>query len=236
MMANEDVAAKHRDHFAYVSRERSERTGGHVWTEKVVETNFGKIRFLKEEDGTPLTPEREAAERGRLAQIIANPEPFEKHEQAQKDDEAHAKQMLAVLPRAFLYSDVHDENGEISIHFRPDPAYQPQSMEERVLHGMSGTVWVDSTNMRLHRVEGRLSDDVTIGFGLLATIKAGSNFDTQRDPFQGGEWKTTLIDTDINGKAIFFKAIARKQHTERSGFMPVPDNISIAQAVQVAEQ
>ena len=236
MMANEDVAAKHRDRFLYISSERSERTGGHLWTEKVVETNIGKVRFLVQEDGQPLAPDRVAAERGRLAQIVADPEAFAKREQAQKDDETHAKQMLSVLPRAFLYSDVHDENGELSIQFRPDPAYQPQSLEERVLHGMSGTVWVDSRTMRLHRVEGRLGEDVTIGFGLLATIRAGSNFDTERDPFQGGEWKTTRIDTDINGKAVFFKAIARKQHTERNGFVRVPDDISVAQAVALAEQ
>ena len=235
-MVNEDVAARHRDRFSYISRERSERTGGHLWTEKVVETSFGKIRFLLQEDSKPLPPERAAAERGRLAQIVADPTSFEKREQAQKDDETHAKQMLSVLPRAFLYSDVRDENGELSIHFTPDPAYQPQSIEERVLHGMSGTVWVDDKTIRLHRVEGRLGEDVNIGFGLLATIRAGSSFDTQRDPFQNGEWKTTLIDTDINGKAIFFKAIARKQHTQRSDFAPVPDDISIPQAVTLAEQ
>lgn len=236
MMANEDVAAKHRDLFAYTSKERSDRTGGHVWTERVVETKFGKVRFLKEEDGKPLTPEREGAERGRLAQIVADPQAFIKKEQAQKDDETHAKQMLSVLPRAFLLGDVRDENGKLRIDYKPDPEYQPQSIEERVLHGMSGTVWVDGKTMRLHRVDGRLGDDVTIGFGLLATIKAGSNFDTERDPFQGGEWKTTMINTDINGKAIFFKAIARKQHTERGEFERVPDDIGIADAVAVAEQ
>ena len=130
--------------------------------------------------------------------------------------------MLSVLPRAFVYSDIRDESGEISIHFTPDPAFQPQSLEERVLHGMSGTVWVDDRTMRLHRVEGRLGEDVSIGFGLLATIRAGSNFDTQRDPFQGGEWKTTLIDTDINGKAIFFKAIAPKAAHRAQRLCPCP--------------
>jgi hypothetical protein len=236
MMANEDAAAKHRDMFAYTSKEKSERTGGHLWTERVVETRMGKIRFLLAEDGKPLGPEREAAERGKLAEIVADPAAFTKREQAQKDDETHAKNMLSVLPKAFVLGDVHEEDGILRIDYKPDPSYQPQSIEERVLHGMSGTVWVDGKTMRLHRVDGRLSDDVTIGFGLLATIRAGSNFDTERDPFQGGEWKTTMINTDINGKAIFFKAIARKQHTERAQFQRVPDDIGIAQAVAVAEQ
>ena len=120
--------------------------------------------------------------------------------------------------------------------FKPDPEYQVQSLEERVLHGMSGTLWVDAKTMRLHRIEGRLPEDVTIGFGLLATIHAGSNFGTERNPFDGGEWKTVLVDSDINGKAIFFKSIARRQHTERSGFVRVANDISVAQAVALVEQ
>src|SRR5271165_4892754 len=63
MAANEVLAAQHKDHYIYLSKERSERTGGHLWTEKVVETDAGKVRFLLAEDGAPLGPEREAEER-----------------------------------------------------------------------------------------------------------------------------------------------------------------------------
>ncbi len=235
MLANEDAAAKHRDRFAYLSRERSDRTGGHLWTEKVVETTAGKIRMLVQEDGQPLAADRAAAERGRLAGIVADPAGFARREQATKDDEAHAKQMLSVLPRAFVYSDVRDENGMLRIELKPNPDFAPASMEERVLHGMSGALWVDGKSMRLHRIEGRLPVDVNIGFGILATIKAGSNFDTERSPF-GGEWKTVLVDSDINGRAIFFKTIARKQHTEHVEFRRVPNDISVEQAVAMVEQ
>ena len=59
MANNEVTAAQHKDHYAYISKERSDRTGGHLWTEKVVETNAGKIRFLLEEDGEYLVLETE---------------------------------------------------------------------------------------------------------------------------------------------------------------------------------
>jgi hypothetical protein len=236
VIANEDVAAHNRDRFAYLSRERSERTGGHEWTERVVETTAGKVRFLIAEDGQPLAPERVAQERGRLAEIANDPEAFARREQAQKDDENHAKQMLSALPRAFTLGPVHEQDGELVFDYSPNPGYAPQSMEERVLHGMSGEVWIDAKSLRLHRVNGRLPEDVSIGFGLLATIRAGSNFDTERNPFDGGEWKTTRISTEINGKAIFFKAIARRQHTERSEFARVPNDISVAQAVARVEE
>jgi hypothetical protein len=236
MIANEDVAIRHKDHYAYLSKERSERTGGHLWTEKVVETNAGKVRMLLEEDGQALSPERVAAERGRLAATVADPAGFLKREQTQKDDETHAKEMLSLLPRAFLFGEVREDGGYLKIDFRPNPAYQTQGMEEHVLHGMSGTIVIEPKAMRLHRIEGRLAQDVSLGFGLLATIHAGSSFGTTRDPLGEPDWKTTLVDTDINGKAIFFKSIARKQHVEHGDFVRVPNEMTVAQAVEMAER
>jgi hypothetical protein len=109
-------------------------------------------------------------------------------------------------------------------------------MEERVLHGMSGTLLVEPTGLRLHRIEGRLPQDVSLGFGLLATIRAGSSFSTTRNPLGEPDWKTTTLDTDIDGKAIFFKSFAKKQHAERTAFTRVANDMSVAQAVELIER
>ena len=239
MLANEDIAAQHRDHYAYLSKERSDRTGGHLWTEKLVETNAGKVRMLLQEDGQPLSAERIAQERGRLAGVVADPAAFQRKEQALKDDEAHARTMLTLLPKAFLFGEVREQGDELLIDFRPNPEYEPQSLEERVLHGMSGSMMIDAKAMRLHHIEGRMPTDLSIGFGLLATIHAGSSFATSRDPTSNSttpEWKTTLIDSAIDGKAILFKAIARNEHAEHSEFVRVPNDLSVVQAVALAEQ
>jgi hypothetical protein len=236
VMANEDLAALHRDHYAYLSKERSDRTGGHLWTEKVVETNVGKIRMLLEQDDQPLSADRITQERGRLAAIVADPAAFTKKSQATKDDEAHARQMLQLAPRAFLFSDPREDGEFLRIDFKPDPAYETQSMEERVLHAMSGTMLIDPKMMRLHQINGRLPQDVSIGFGLLATIRAGSSFATTRDRLGEPDFKTTMLDTDINGKAIFFKSIAKKEHAEHANFVRVPNDLSVTQAVAIAEQ
>jgi hypothetical protein len=236
MMANEGVAVLHKDRYEYLSNERSERTGGHLWTEKVVETDAGKVRFLLAEDGQPLVPERIAEERGRLAAIVADPAAFQKREKVLSNDEAHGRQIFALLAHAFLFSEPRQEGGYLRIDFRPDPAYQTQSMEERVLHGMSGTLLVEPTGLRLHRIEGRLPQDVSLGFGLLATIRAGSSFSTTRNPLGEPDWKTTTLDTDIDGKAIFFKSFAKKQHAERTAFTRVANDMSVAQAVELIER
>ena len=61
MVVNEQTAEQHRDHYMYLSKERSDRTGGHLWTERVVETDAGKVRLLLAEDGQPLAADRAAA-------------------------------------------------------------------------------------------------------------------------------------------------------------------------------
>jgi hypothetical protein len=124
----------------------------------------------------------------------------------------------------------------VRIDFKPNPDYLPQSMEERVLHGMAGSMLVDRQEARLHLLEGRLPQDVNIGFGLLATIHAGSKFSTVRGSVPGSEWKTTMIDTDINGRAIFFKSVGKKEHTEHSDFKQVRMNLTVRQALEMLEK
>jgi hypothetical protein len=236
MMSNEQLAAQHKFYYCYISKERSDRTGGQLWTEKVVETNAGKIRMLLAEDDQPLSPDRESEERGRLAAIVADPAAFAKKSQAIRDDEAHARQMLSLATRAFLFDDPRPEGNFVRIGYRPNPDYQTQSMEERVLHGMSGSIVIDPQAMRLHYLDGRLPTDVTIGFGLLATIHAGSSFSTTRDRLGEPDWKTTQVDTAINGRIIFFKSIAKNEHAEHSNFVRISNDLTVAEAVAMAEQ
>ena len=81
-----------------------------------------------------------------------------------------------------------------------------------------------------------MPNDVSLGFGLLATIKAGSNFSTVREPEVLPDWKTLSVHTDINGKALFLKTIARSGDSKRADYKKIPDNISIQNAVALAEE
>ncbi len=236
LVQHEDEASQHRGHYTYRSEESSDRTGGHLWVEHVAETNWGKVRCLLSEDGQPLTGDRLAAEKSRLSGEAADPEAFKKAESARVDDEQHAKQMLQLLPKAFLFDAPQNEGEFIRVAFHPNPDYSPASLEEKVLHGMTGSVLIDAKTIRLHGIDGRMPNDVSIGFGLLATIRAGSNFSTMRVHLDGDDWKTQVLHTDIHGKAIFLKTIARKQDSKHSDFKRIPDGMTVADAVKLLEQ
>jgi hypothetical protein len=236
MLTHEEYEATHRGHYMYLSEERSDRTGGHLWTEKVVETTAGKVRMLVAEDGQPLSGDHLAEEKARLAEIAAHPDAFQRQEQTRKNDEQRAREMLNLLPKAFLFVNERQDGEFVRIDFKPNPDYSPQSMEEKVMHGMTGAMLVDQKAARLYKLEARLPEDVNIGFGLLATIHAGSNFSTTRKPVPGDEWKTAVVDTDINGRVIFFKSIGKKEHVEHSEFRQVPMNLTLSQAVAMLEK
>jgi len=152
MIAQERDSAARHERYEYLSVERSDRTGGHAWTERVVETSQGKVRLLLAEDGMPITAERTAQERGRLAEIVAHPDLFSLSEEARMTDEAHARAMLNDLPKGFLLENVTLTDGVWRVNFRPNPKYSPSGIEEHVLHGMSGWLAIDAKDLRQHRV------------------------------------------------------------------------------------
>jgi hypothetical protein len=235
MVVREDNNAAHRDCYEFLSNERSDRTGGHMWTERVVEIPAGRLRLLVGEDGKPLPAERQQRERERLAAIVANPDEFVRREQAQRDDEAHARVLLGLLAKGYLFDNVRLKDGVWRMDWRPNPGYSPSGMEERVLHGMSGWVEIDERDVRLIHIEGKLPQDVSIGFGLLATIHAGSGFGSDRRE-EGGHWRTVHVATDIRGKAALFKNVSRNTDITRSEFVYLEPGITLGQAVALVER
>ena len=233
MLAHENAATGERGRYLYLNVERSERTGGHVWTEWVAETDWGKVRYLVQEDGRPLPPDRLAKEKARLADEAAHPDTFKAAEDSKADSEQHARQMLGLLPKAFLLSDPRPEGDMVRIDYTPNPSYQPSSMEEKVLHAMSGSVLIDEKQVRMRQVDGHTSQDVSMSFGL-ASVKAGSNFLTERVHAQGPDWKVGQVKVDIRGKALLFK-IARSQDSKHTQFRKIADGLTVQAAVELLE-
>jgi len=234
VVAREESFADQKGSYVYFSEERSDRTGGHLWLERVAETKWGRVKYLLAEDGVPLTGARLAAEKQRLARAAADPELFKLEDAARATEESHAKQLLLVLGKAFLFDAASVEGDTLRIPFRPNPGFSPSGTEERVLHGMSGVVMLDAKTQRLRGIEGRLAQDVSIGFGL-ATIRAGSNFSTLRGQAAGDDWKMETQHSDIFGRALLLKALARKQDAKHWGFKQIPDGTTVAEAVRLVE-
>jgi hypothetical protein len=229
MIANENEAASHNDHYEYLSNERSVRTGGHLWTERVVETTPGRVRLLLAIDGQPLSPDRMAKERARVADIEAHPDTFIRHEQNTRAEEKRARDLLHVLPKDFIFENVRLENGVWSLSFRPDPGYKPSGIEERVMHNMAGTITIDQHDLRLIHMDFHLTQDVTFGFGLLADVHTGTNFVSDRQKIDG-RWHTLHVATEVRAKAVMFKTVDLNLDLTRSEFQPLDHELTVPEA------
>lgn len=227
--------ANHGDHYLYTAEERSERTGGHLWTERIVEMPAGRLHWLVAEDGVLISPERVEQQRTTLRELAANPAEFARVEGEEKKAELHDREMLNMLSSAFLLDNVRLNNGTWLVDFHPNPDFSPSGMEAKVLHAMSGTLAIDSKDLRLTRIQASLPTDFSVGFGLLATIKAGSHFSSEREKIDG-HWRTVHVLTDIRGKAALFKSVAKSSDVKRSHFQYLTADVNPVEAVALLEK
>ena len=230
MVRNEKQARQHRTFFRYTSVERSERTGGHLWKENVVETPDGLLRRLVEEDGKPLTPDRTAEEDRHIAALVADPDALRDADADRRADEARLEKILDILPKVFLFNADGMQDDCVRIAFRPNPAFTPSSYDERIVHGLAGTILVRMPAERLCGIEGHLIDRVSFGFGILGHIEKDSRFRVTRTPVTATDWKSTRIEVHLDGKILLLKSISRDQDAHHSGAEPLPLHLSLAQA------
>ncbi len=233
MAANEIAARSQNILFAYTSEERSTRTGGQLWRERVVETPDGVVRRLIARDGKPLTAEEANAEERRLAQIAADPAAFRKQNQERRDAEAHAIRLLQLLPKAFLLSPAGVQNGCTRIAFKPDPRFTPSSYEERVIHALAGTVAIKEPMDRLCSVHGTISTPVEFGFGLLGRLDQGGELGLERIQVDAHTWKTDRILIHIVGQVFLLKSLVREQEVVRTDIRVLNLTPSLTQAIQL---
>lgn len=101
-----------------------------------------------------------------------------------------------------------------------------------MFHAMEGTIWVDSKQNRLAEIDGHLTQEVKFGAGFLGHLDKGGQFHVKQEEVAPGFWELTSLNVQINGKALFFKAIAVRQKYSRSNFKQVSDTLTVAQGAE----
>jgi hypothetical protein len=234
--ANEVAARKTRPHYFFVSEERSVRTGGHLWKENVVETSDGPLRRLIAIDNKPLTANEAAAEQRRIDTLVSHPDEFRRINQAHKDDEERATQLLQMLSSDFALTPDGEVNGCLRFNFQPKPEFRPSSYQERVAHEMVGTISLKKPDDRLCTLDAKIIRPVEFGYGMLGHIDQGGHFSLARKQVDAKNWKSEHITVHINGRILMLKSLAQDQETVRTDIRIVPQNLTLAQAAQITLQ
>lgn len=222
-----ELAANRTDdsHWRYVEQE----TGGNKTI--VVETENGAISRHLEENGKPVTPAEIKTDNEKIQKFIHDPSLQQKQRRDGQHDERDAAELLNLLPQAFDWKLESETLETFTLAFKPDPSFHPPDMEARVMGEMAGTLVVDKSRHRIKTMKGKLSEDINIGFGLLAKLRQGGTFDVERREVAPGQWEITETHVHIDGRALFFKTIGQQEDEVKSDFTPVPPGTTLEQAV-----
>ena len=206
--------------------------GGKQETRDVVETKSGVLDRLISLAGIPLSDAQQRDETKRILQLSNSPEQQRKMEANRRKDAEQCNAFLAMIPDAFVFEYAGQQPGS-ALHrlvFKPNPTYRPPSWEGKILHQMTGEMWVDTEQMRLVSISGQLLNDIKFAGGLLGHLEKGGTFFVKRAQLEPGQWETIAMQVNMKGKALLFKTLSVQQKEVHRSFERVSPDLTIADA------
>jgi hypothetical protein len=215
---------------------QANRTDRSIWTYRdhdsvpdndatyiTVETRQGSLRRMIELNGRPLSSSQAQAEVQRLNDYVHDSSAQARARKNAAHDDEQAAQLLTMLPTAFIWTFVSQSPEFITLSFRPNPNFNPPNIEARIMGMMAGEVLIARDGNRIRTLKGQLTENVSIGFGLVRMYKGGT-FDIERRQVGGGHWQITDTHVHIGGHALFFKSIGTQEDEEKTDWKPSPAN------------
>jgi hypothetical protein len=228
-----ELAADKNDHTRW--RYRDAKKDGTDTVSIVVETEFGSVKRVIMRNGQPLTEAEARAEDERVQRFIHDPERLAKQRRDGAQDGKNAEELMHMLPEAFIWKVESEDTQRYTLHFDPNPNFNPPNMQGRVLGTMAGTLVVSKPESRIETISGKLTQDVTIGWGLLGRLHEGGTFRVERREVAPGFWQIVETHVHIEGKALFFKSIGEQQDEVQTEFTQAPNGTTLQQAAEMTK-
>ncbi len=231
-VVNNELAANQNDHSHWMYRD-SDTVPGKSTVKLVVQTSQGTISKTIELNGHPLTPQEQAQDRAKMESILNDPSVLAKQRKTSEHDDQQGVELTKMVADAFLWTEVGESNGEITLHFKPNPAFHPPTYASRVFASMTGQMVVDAKQKRLIDLSGTLVQPVEFGWGLLGRLEKGGTFRVVRSQVAPGEWEITQTHVHISGHAFIIKSINEQEDEITSHYKATPASLTLSQAAQM---
>src|SRR6202166_1456279 len=155
-----------------------------------------------------------AAETGRTQR-----DAYEKIAKKRKERE----ELIGAARAAFLFTLLGSEqrDGHVLLKYRmdPNPAFKPTSRATSIYPRVRGTVWVDEASGELARIEGEVTEDISLGL-FLARVYKGSRFMQERYEMLPGVWLPSFSQYDFDGRK-FLSSFSLHERTSYSNYRRV---------------
>jgi hypothetical protein len=177
---------------------------------RVIPSGTGMVRISISEDGKPTDAAAYRTELENVARALAlltndnrsQRDALEKYAKKKKD----RLDLIDATHNAFLFTFLSTEpRGERTLskyRMDPNPAFKPTSRFTSIFPRVRGFVWVDEASGELARIEGEVTEDISVGL-FLGKIYKGSHFMQERYEFQPGLWLASFSQYDFDGRKLF---------------------------------
>ncbi|HST52117.1 MAG TPA: hypothetical protein VLJ61_08915 [Pyrinomonadaceae bacterium] len=202
--------------------------------------DYGMVRKLVEENGSPLAPDRAAKEEKRTAEELEKAEreaPKNKEKRERKRDERRAKRKakdggedkdddddvdIATFLRAAEFVSPRrerlHERDMIVFDFRPRPGFKPATQGESIVSKLGGVIWIDPAERQVVRLEARLVEGFKVGGGLVASIKSGSAIVFEQTRLPEGVWLPLYAQINLSARVMLFAGVSVNETEEYSDY------------------
>jgi hypothetical protein len=226
---NNELKFQEEDHCHWMYRLEKE-VAGRKEVEEILETNNGSLSRLLSIDGRPLDDKQQQDENRRIQRLVTHPDEQRKLLQSKNKKAEQGAHLFNILPDVSVFGYAGRQGDLVTLVFRPNPNFQPNSLEARVFHSMQGEMTVDIKQERLAALNGHLMEDVKFGGGLLGHLDKGSKFEVRQAEVAPGRWEMTVLAVDMKGKALLFKTIGVQETENHSDFHRVPEDLTLGEA------
>jgi hypothetical protein len=226
-----EVDAQAQDHSLWCFHELKAEDGNQKLLH-VCQTRDGQIERLIALDGHPLTAKEAADEDLRIRHLLHDPGEIKARRKKDHEDGEQARKLLKLFPEAFRYQYDGSEGNFVRVKFAPNPQFHPSGHSEQVFHHMEGALLLDPVQRRLAAIDGRLTSEVKFAGGLLGHLDKGGTFSVQQQEVGSNCWEVTMMNIQMSGKALFFKAIEVRMREQYNDFRPTPAGMDLSQAAE----
>jgi len=203
------------DLYERIERVESRKTNGdnqttEVKISRVVPAGTGAAHLPVGPDGQALDPTAYRVELEKLEKSLvwavdtgrAQHDAYEKIAKKRKERE----DLIGAARTAFIFTFLNREErgGRILLKYRmtPNPTFRPTTRSTSVYTKVKGVVWIDQESGELARIEGEVTEDISLGL-FLARVYKGSHFMQERYEMAPGLWLPTFSQYDFDGRKFF---------------------------------
>jgi hypothetical protein len=181
-----------------------------VKVSRVIPSGTGMYKIAVGDDGKPRDAAAYRASLEGLARALAQlvndsrsqRDALEKYAKRKKD----RNDLIDATHNAFLFALVSTEQrGDHTLskyRMDPNPAFRPTTRFTTIFPKVRGFVWIDEGFGELARIEGDVTEDISVGL-FLGKIYKGSHFMQERYEVQPGLWLASFTQYDFDGRKFF---------------------------------